>query len=273
MLDGGIGSVKSTPSNSVKMITTRILRAASLVTSRKQPGRERFSRLAASGNMPFRTVSRERFLEAMMHYCSTEGCSEASVAVVDDRGFCYGHFLSYSYERLEAISAQIHQPQFRNQQTESTGRFLEDCMRSAADIAHAVEAPTNLQRARVMDVLLWASELHGRLRRGPRVPARIPVQIQLETTDGRWEERTETLQVSRHGAHILCRHEANIGDRLTCVRLDTGARADAHVAWIRRRRSGEVEMGIAFLGEVNLWDFESGDAIPVVAPSTTAEPS
>ena len=48
-------------------------------------------------------------------------------------------------------------------------------MRGAADIACNPAPPSNLERARVIDVLLWASELHGRLRRSPRVPAQIPV--------------------------------------------------------------------------------------------------
>jgi hypothetical protein len=209
--------------------------------------------------------------------CNAEGCGEAAVASVDHRTLCYQHFLTYSYQALEVISAQIHDPQFHNRQAEGTGRFLEECMRNAADVACVVTAPTNLERARVMDVLLWASELHGLLRRGPRVPARMAVLLRSEASDAPWEENGETQLVSRHGAQILCRREPAIGDRLTCVRLDSGARVEAQVVWARHQGNGNIEIGIEFLSDTNFWNFRSGNPspspIPAATPATTVEQS
>jgi hypothetical protein len=205
--------------------------------------------------------------------CSMEGCAEAAVTSVDHRAFCYKHFLDYSYQCLEVISTQMHDPQFHNRQAESTGRFLEECMRNAADIACVVTAPTNLERARVLDVLLWASELHGLLRRGPRVPARMAVMLRSENPDKRWEENAETQLLSLHGAQLLCRHDAAIGDRLTCIRLDSGAHVEAQVVWARSQGNGEMEMGVEFLTDVNFWNFRSGSPAPLAVPTEAVEKS
>jgi hypothetical protein len=203
--------------------------------------------------------------------CGMERCDDAAVASVDHRALCFKHFLEYSYQCLEVISAQIHDPQFHNRQAEATGRFLEDCMRNAADIACVVTAPTNLERARVMDVLLWASELHGLLRRGPRVPARMAVVLRSDAPNEPWEENAETQLLSRHGAQVLCRHDAAIGDRLTCVRLDSGNRVEAQVVWARRQAAGDIEIGLEFLTDVNFWNFRSGNPAPFVTSEATVE--
>jgi hypothetical protein len=136
---------------------------------------------------------------------------------------------------------------------EASARHLEECMRGAADIACNPAPPSNLERARVIDVLLWASELHGRLRRSPRVPARIPVLLRSEAPDRPWEEKTQTMILSRYGMQVSCRSEIRQGDALTCVRLDNGQRVDGRVVWVQRKASGEIETGIEFSGEGNFW--------------------
>ena len=102
----------------------------------------------------------------MQEHCSVPECTEEGIASIDGRVLCRTHFLTSSYQRLEAISGQIHRQEFQERQADAAGRFLEGCMHDAADIACAVGAPSNLERARVLDVLLWASELHSRLRHG-----------------------------------------------------------------------------------------------------------
>ena len=189
----------------------------------------------------------------MQEHCSVPECTEEGIASIDGRVLCRTHFLTSSYQRLEAISGQIHRQEFQERQADAAGRFLEGCMHDAADIACAVGAPSNLERARVLDVLLWASELHSRLRRGPRVPARIPVLLRSAAPEGPWEEQTETQLLSRHGAQFRCRHELRVDERLACVRLDNGRQAEARVAWIARKGAEGLEVGIEFLTDKNFW--------------------
>jgi hypothetical protein len=197
----------------------------------------------------------------MQKQCSVPECSEEGIASIDERVLCRAHFLTWSYQRLEAISGQINGQEFHERQADAAGRFLEGCMHDAADIACAVAAPSNLERARVLDVLLWASELHGRLRRGPRVRAKIPVLVRSEAPERPWEEQAETQLLSRHGAQVTCRHELSVDERLTCMRLDNGRQAEARVAWIRRIGPDELEVGIEFLKEKNFWGLSEGGLV------------
>jgi hypothetical protein len=198
--------------------------------------------------------------------CSTDECVEEAVASAEERALCRKHFLSYSYKRLEDISGRIHEAQFHERHSDAASHFLEDCMRDAADIACGADTPSNLERAQVLDVLLWASELHGRLRRGPRVPARLTIQLRSENPDKPWEEKTETQLISRHGAQVTCGHDVSTSDKLTCVRLDNGWRTEARVAWTSRKASGRLEVGLEFLTDKNFWGLGGGSSISHTIP-------
>jgi hypothetical protein len=195
--------------------------------------------------------------------CASEACVEASVASLDELQVCRAHFLTGAYRHLESISAQISEPQFHSQHGELASRFLEQCMREATNIACAAELLNNLERAQILDILLWASELYVRLRRGPRVRVSIPILVRSEDAHKPWEEKTETRLLSVHGFCFLCRHELHSGDVLTCVRLDNGRRVGARVAWARVKDSGETEAGVEFVTDEDFWGMEAGVAMPV----------
>jgi PilZ domain len=182
------------------------------------------------------------------------------MARVEKQPVCRSHFLALSYRRLEAISAQIHLQEFHRATARSAGEFLEECMRQAADIAWAPVAPHNLERAQVLDVLLWASELNGFLRRGPRIPAGIPIRVRSELPNLEWEEKTQTQVLSRHGLQINCRRELRADQLLTCVRLDNGWQTQVRVVWTRRKGSGEFEVGLEFVTDENFWGLGSGNS-------------
>jgi hypothetical protein len=195
--------------------------------------------------------------------CSAEGCVEAAVASLDDRQVCRMHFVAGAYRHLESIAAQIHEPHFHSQHGELASRFLEQCMREATTIACAAELPNNLERAQLLDILLWASELYARLRRGPRVRASIPILVRYEDAQRPWEEKTETRLLSVHGFCFVCRHELHGGDVLTCIRLDNGHRVGARVAWARCKDSGETEAGVEFVTDEDFWGMEASVSAPV----------
>jgi hypothetical protein len=189
----------------------------------------------------------------LVERCSKEGCPEAAIVLIGDSCLCSQHFIKHSYQQLEDISTGMRAPAREGNDPEVSARRLEECMRGAADIACNPTPPSNLERARVIDVLLWASELHGRLRRSPRVSAKIPMLLRSEAPDRPWEEKTESMVLSRHGMQVSCRSEIRPGDALICVRLDNGQRVDGRVIWSHRKASGEIEAGIEFSGEGNFW--------------------
>lgn len=188
--------------------------------------------------------------------CAAEACTETSVATLDERGVCRAHFLAGAYRHLESIAAQINEPNFHSQQGESASCFLEQCMREATNIACAAELLNNLERAKILDILLWASELYVRLRRGPRVRASVPILVRSEDAQKPWEEKTETRLLSVHGFCFVCHHELRSGDTLTCVRLDNGRRVGARVVWARSKDSGETEAGVEFVTDEDFWGMD-----------------
>jgi hypothetical protein len=195
--------------------------------------------------------------------CAVEGCVEAAVASLDERQVCRTHFVAGAYRHLESVAAQIQEPNFYSQQGELATRFLEQCMREVTNIACAAELPGNLERAQLLDILLWASELYGRLRRGSRVRASIPILVRSEDPQKPWEEKAETRSLSMHGFSFVCRQELHSGDVLTCVRLDNGHRVSARVAWARSKDSGETEAGVEFVTDEDFWGMEASVAAPV----------
>lgn len=220
-----------------------------------------FEQRKVSGKMSAKTVAGDRIPvnTRVVEQCSETACPEAAIVLLGDSSMCSKHFIERSYQELEKISERVSEPAFDESLAETAGRLLEDCMRGAADIAGRPTSLSNLEKARVVDVLLWASELYGRLRRSPRVATRIPVLLRSEAPDRPWEEKTETQLVSRHGMQVSCRRELRKGETLTCVRLDSGRRAVARVAWTRSKDSGEIEAGLEFANEDNFWGLAWND--------------
>jgi len=134
-------------------------------------------------------------------------------------------------------------------------------MREATNIACTAEPAGNLERAQLLDVLLWASDLHKSLRRGPRVRARIPILVRCDAPEAPWEEKSETHMLSAHGFSFLCWHELSKDQVLTCVRLDTGRRQKVRVAWVRAKEPGQSEAGLEFLALDDFWGFEAGAGV------------
>lgn len=187
--------------------------------------------------------------------CSEAGCDEASVVPLGDRAVCRTHYLAFCYDRLESIANTLSVKHYdmTAEEAEAVSHFLQDCMRSAAEFASSRQTSSNLEKAQVYDVLLWASELHGRLRRSPRKAVRFPVLLRSDIPGRAWEVRAETQVVSRHGMRFSCSADVREKDKLTCIRLDNGRSAEANVAWARRTDSGVTEAGLEFVREENFW--------------------
>jgi len=185
--------------------------------------------------------------------CAEPECVETAVVALGERSVCRSHYLAYCYKRLGTIAENVKDHHITEEEAEAATQFLQDCMRFAADVANAQELPSNLQKAQVFDVLLWASELHGRLRRSPRKLAKFPILLRSDLPGRVWEVMAETQVVSRHGMRVTCRADVRVKDTLTCIRLDNGRRTEAIVAWTNRDDSGESQAGLEFVRDENFW--------------------
>jgi hypothetical protein len=190
--------------------------------------------------------------------CSVTGCDQAVGATLEDEALCQGHFISVCYARLERYD-EIRKVHRQNESdSESARRFINQCSRQADEIEHATKNLDNLDRARLLHIILWANELGRHLRRSPRKVASIAVRLCCDKLGNAWEEETHTVLLSRHGASLQCGHAAKPGEAVQLVRLDTGQEVKARVAWQRPAESEAVRMGIEFVDCDNFWGLDWG---------------
>jgi hypothetical protein len=190
--------------------------------------------------------------------CTVQGCDQAVAASLDSEALCRQHFISTCYARLDRYDEIRRGPGLSATNTESVRRFIHECTRSADEMEHQAKDLDNLDRAKLLDIILSASELGCHLRRSPRKVATIAVRLSSERLGGAWEEETETVLVSRYGALVRCKHAAKAGETLNVVRADTGEKVSARVAWQRPLENDGVRMGVEFVSCENFWGLDWG---------------
>src|SRR3989441_6176091 len=109
--------------------------------------------------------------------CGAPGCSRPAAGTVELRPLCLEHFLTSCYAKLDRCAQLLREQPLEKSTVESMQQFVEESARQATHIAHTVDDLDNLQRARLLDILLWAGELIRRLRRGPRKGALAPLLL------------------------------------------------------------------------------------------------
>jgi len=78
------------------------------------------------------------------------------------RQFCLAHFIVYCYDRLQHCSpSNFPDPDSTDAEREAEGCFLDECTDQAAELVCPLRGFDNLDRARLFDIFLWASELRA----------------------------------------------------------------------------------------------------------------
>lgn len=91
--------------------------------------------------------------------CVLDSCPDSAVTYFAQRDFCVRHFVSYCYEELDRLDARRNAPQADHSESVALKAFVEECSRCALEVSLKCENLGNLQRARLLDILLWAGEL------------------------------------------------------------------------------------------------------------------
>jgi hypothetical protein len=190
--------------------------------------------------------------------CKVESCDLAFAASLDGEALCRQHFISTCYQRLDQYDEIRKGPGLSATNTESVRRFVHECTRIADEMEHMAQDLDNLDRAKLLHIILSASELGRHLRRSPRKVATIAVHLSSERLGGAWEEDTETVLVSQYGALVRCQHAAKPGETLNVVRADTGEKVMARVAWQRPLENDGVRLGVEFVSCENFWGLDWG---------------
>jgi hypothetical protein len=190
--------------------------------------------------------------------CRVEDCHEPAVASLDGEAHCRGHFIFSCYKRLDRYDDLRRGPGLSVSDAEEVRRFVHECTRQADEIEHGAQDLDNLDRAKLLHIILSASELGCYLRRSPRKVASIAVRLSSEKLGGAWEENTETVLLSRYGASVRCNHPAKPGETIHVMRADTGQIAEARIAWQRPLGRDDIRIGVEFLGCENFWGIDWG---------------
>jgi hypothetical protein len=97
-----------------------------------------------------------------------DSCSDTPIAALDQQVLCLNHFLLRCYERLEDLDPRGRRFCSERLDAASMRAFIEECSRKALDVSLHCQNLSNLERGRLLDILLWAGELFLLLR-APRL--------------------------------------------------------------------------------------------------------
>ena len=112
--------------------------------------------------------------------CWVGSCGRAAITTLDHQALCLSHFLMRCYERLDGLDPRGRKFSAEPVDVVSMRAFIEECSRRALDVSLQSQTLTNLQRGRLLDILLWAGELFLLLR----VP-RLTLAQSIASSEGR----------------------------------------------------------------------------------------
>lgn len=191
----------------------------------------------------------------LVRSCSHVGCGRTSEAILEGKHFCRRHFIETCYMKLDKIAGQIRKKELRGCTPETILSFLSECTGQVASDALCTSQLNNLERSRLLDILLFACDLVNQLRRSGRIPRLVPVRLINGQQKDTWIEDTVTQDLSKHGAMLRCTHPYATGETLGLVRLDTGDRAIARVVWRERDRFAQHKVAVEILNRSNFWNW------------------
>ena len=193
--------------------------------------------------------------------CSIAGCEQPAESALMGEALCRQHFISEAYARLDQYEAKRIGAALSLYDAEAVHHFVHECTRQADEMEHSAKDLDNLDRAKLLHIILSASELGRHLRRSPRRVASIAVRLSSDRIGGSWEEEGETVLLSQYGASVRCSHPAKPGETLQVLRADTGQKAEARVAWQRQLSDDDIRIGVEFVGWENFWglDWEAAE--------------
>jgi hypothetical protein len=98
------------------------------------------------------------------NFCAVDFCEGTAVTSLAQQDFCLNHFIELCYENLQRIDPRAQKIGRMTLDPANLRAFIEECSRRALDVALHCEDIDNLQRGRLLDILLWAGELFLLLR-------------------------------------------------------------------------------------------------------------
>lgn len=104
-----------------------------------------------------------------MTRCGADVCTKNGVVTLFEKALCLEHFFQGCYGRLELLDPMVRGKSRECAANERVPNVLEELVKQVLIVCLQQEKLTNLDRSRLLDILLWAGELQFVLR----VPRRV----------------------------------------------------------------------------------------------------
>ena len=90
--------------------------------------------------------------------CRYAACLEHGITAIGDEDLCCDHFVLRCYEFLQQIDGERLKSRNDFLCTTSLKDSVNNCLHGALEISLRSDALSNLQKARLLDIMLWAGE-------------------------------------------------------------------------------------------------------------------
>jgi hypothetical protein len=98
--------------------------------------------------------------------CRYAACPERGVTALGDEDLCCDHFVLRSYEFLEQIDAERSKSCNDFLVATNLKESVNKCLHGALEVSLRADSLSNLQKARLLDIMLWAGEFIHRMDAG-----------------------------------------------------------------------------------------------------------
>jgi hypothetical protein len=96
--------------------------------------------------------------------CSGNLCDKSAVVVLEERTLCLDHFFERCFERLDKLEPKIRRRLVGAEDKAAAQAILEECSSGALLVSLRHEALSNLDRSRLLEILLLCGDLRLLLR-------------------------------------------------------------------------------------------------------------
>ena len=95
--------------------------------------------------------------------CEEGYCANSAVIALESRHLCLDHFLACCYERLDRLEPMVRSRSLEGAEILSADAFLKECSNLVLLICLRFENLSNLERSRLLNILLLSGDLQLRL--------------------------------------------------------------------------------------------------------------
>jgi hypothetical protein len=91
--------------------------------------------------------------------CKVNCCAEPAVITLESRDLCLDHFLGSCYERLDKLEPKLRRRSLEEPEIPAAAAFLLECSNRALFISLRHKPLSNLDRSRLLNILLLSGDL------------------------------------------------------------------------------------------------------------------